>query len=173
MAEAVLEVLRSASVLDDTRHDYLAGLLTPQAAMAAGLPTQRDEQAAHVLATLLQPALRELVDKGIMDVTAKKSVTLGRRIDVVAELALRPTRSVAVTLPPGDPARERANAMRAAYLRATHMSAYTTRQWGVTGRSPDQLLEALSPSWSVPRPSRGTLTHGGTVSNSPRSRSTT
>ncbi|HEX4101459.1 MAG TPA: hypothetical protein VHY21_13115 [Pseudonocardiaceae bacterium] len=140
MAEAVLEVLRSASVLDDTRHDYLAGLLTPEAAAAAGLPTQRDEQAAHVLATLLQPDLRDLVDRGIMDVTAKKSVTANRRSDVVAELALRPTRSAAVILPPGDPARERANAMRAAYLRATHLSAYTARRWAVTGRSPDELL---------------------------------
>ncbi|WP_336217114.1 hypothetical protein [Nonomuraea sp. LPB2021202275-12-8] len=141
MAEAVLEVLRSANVLDDTRHDYLAGLLTPEASDAAGLPTQRDAQAAHVLATLLQPHLRDLVDRGIMDVTAKKSVTANRRIDVVAELALRPTRSLAASLPAGDSLRERATAMRAAYLRATHMSAYTTRRWEVTGRGPDELLE--------------------------------
>lgn len=140
MAEAVLDVLRAASVLDDTRHDYLAGQLTPQAATAAGLPTQRDEQAAHVLATLLQSDLRELVDRGIMDVTAKKSVTAGRRTDVVAELALRATRSAAVTLSAGDPVRERANAMRATYLRATHLPAYTARRWEVTGRSPDELL---------------------------------
>jgi hypothetical protein len=141
MAEAVLVVLRSANVLDDTRHDYLAGLLAPDAAEEAELPTLRDEQAAHVLATLLQPDLRELVDRGIMDVTAKKSVGANRRVDVVAELALRPTRSEAVTLPTGDPARERANAMRAAYLRACHLSSYATRSWQVTGRSPDELLD--------------------------------
>lgn len=141
MAEAVLEVLRAASVLDDIRHDYLAGQLTPQAATAAGLPTRRDEQAAHVLATLLQSDLRELVDRGIMDVTAKKSVTAPRRTDVVAELALRATRSAAVTLSAGDPVRERANAMRATYLRATHLPAYTARRWEVTGRSPDELLD--------------------------------
>jgi hypothetical protein len=141
MAEAVLEVLRSARVLDDTLHDYLAGLLTPEAAKAVGLPTQRDAQAAHVLATLVNPGLRELVERGIMDVTAKKSVSAPRRLDVIAELALRPTRSTAATLRPGDPVRERAADMRAAYLRATHMPNYTSRRWQVTGRSPDELLE--------------------------------
>lgn len=141
MAESVLEVLRSAQVLDDSHHDYLAGLLTPDEARAAGLPTLRDEQAAHVLATLLRPNLRELVECGIMDVTAKKSVTAPRRNDVIAELALRPTRSEAVTLPVGNPTRERATAMRASYLRATHLSVYSARHWQVTGRSPDELLE--------------------------------
>jgi hypothetical protein len=141
MAEAVLGVLRSARVLDDTLHDYLAGLLTPDEADAAGLPTQRDAQAAHVVATLVNPELRELVDRGIMDVTAKKSVTAPRRLDVIAELALRPTRSAATALRPGDPVRERATNMRAAYLRATHMSAYANRRWQVTGRDPDELLE--------------------------------
>ncbi len=155
MAEAVLEVLRSASVLDDTLHDYLAGLLTPEAAEAAGLPTQRDAQAAHVLATLLNPDLRELVDRGIMDVTAKKSVTAPRRIDVIAELALRPTRSAAATLRPGDPVRERATAMRAAYLRATHMSAYTGRRWQVTGRGPDELLEGALAELERPEAEQG------------------
>jgi hypothetical protein len=71
-----------------------------------------------------------------MDVTAKKSVTAPRRTDVVAELALRATRSAAVTLAAGDPVRERANAMRATYL-----PAYTARRWEVTGRSPDELLD--------------------------------
>jgi hypothetical protein len=141
MAESVLEVLRSASVLDDTRHDYLCGLLTPSAAQAAGLPTLRDEQAAYVLATLLHPDLHEMADRGIMDVTAKNSVTAGRRTDVVAELALRPTRSEAVTLQAGDQTRSRANTMRAAYLRAARLPQYSTRQWQVTGRSPDDLLK--------------------------------
>lgn len=141
MAESVLEVLRSAQVLDDSHHDYLAGLLTPDAARAAGLPTLRDEQAAHVLATLLRPDLRELIERGIMDVTAKKSVTAPRRNDVIAELALRPTRSEAVTLPVGDATRDRSIAMRAAYLRATHFPLYAARLWKVTGRSPDELLQ--------------------------------
>src|SRR6266536_843230 len=155
MAEAVLEVLRSANVLDDVRHDYLAGLLPPQAAEAAGLAIQRDEQAAYVLATLLQPDLRDLVDRGIMDVTAKKSVSAGRRTDVVAELALRPTRSAAVTLHPGDPTRERATAMRAAYLRATHLPAYTARRWEVTGRTPDELLEGALAELERPEAEQG------------------
>lgn len=141
MAESVLEVLRSAQVLDDAHHDYLAGLLTPDAAKTAGLPTLRDEQAAYVLATLLRPDLRELVERGIMDVTAKKSVSAPRRNDVIAELALRPTRSEAVALPAGHPTRDRAGAMRAAYLRATHFPSYSARPWQVTGRSLDELLE--------------------------------
>ena len=155
MAEAVLEVLRSASVLDDTLHDYLAGLLTPQAAAASELPTRRDEQAAYVLATLLRSDLRDLLDRGIMDVTAKKSVTAPRRIDVVAELALRPTRSTAVTLPLGDPERDQANAMRAAYLRATHLPGYTTRRWEVTGRSPDELLKGALAELERPEAEQG------------------
>ena len=155
MAEAVLEVLRSARVLDDTLHDYLAGLLTPEAAEAAGLPTQRDAQAAHVLATLVNPELRELVNRGIMDVTAKKSVTAPRRLDVIAELALRPTRSAAAALRPGDPVRERATNMRAAYLRATHMSAYTSRRWQVTGRNPDELLEGALAELARPETEQG------------------
>jgi hypothetical protein len=155
MAEAVLEVLRSANVLDEVRHDYLAGLLTPQAAEAAGLPTQPDAQAAYVLVTLLQPHLRDLVDRGIMDVTAKKSVSASRRTDVVAELALRPTRSAAVTLRPGDPVRERATAMRAAYLRTTHLPAYTARRWEVTGRTPDELLDGALAELERPEAEQG------------------
>jgi hypothetical protein len=76
-----------------------------------------------------------------MDVTAKNSVTVGRRTDVVAELALRPTRSEAVPLQAGDQTRERANTMRAAYLRVTRLPQYSARQWKVTGRGPDELLD--------------------------------
>lgn len=155
MAEALLEVLRSARVLDDTLHDYLAGLLTPEAAEASGLPTQRDAQAARVLATLVNPELRELVDRGIMDVTAKKSVTAPRRLDVIAELGLRPTRSAAAALRPGDPVRERATNMRAAYLRATHMPAYANRRWQVTGRDPDELLEGALAELERPEAEQG------------------
>ncbi|MEV6363200.1 hypothetical protein [Nocardia asteroides] len=141
MAEAVLEVLRSAAVLDDAHHDYLAGLLTPQAASEAGLPTEPDAQAAYVLASLLRTDRRKLVDQGIMEVTAKRSVSAPRRNDVVAELALRATRSAAVILPAGAAGRERAAAMRAAYLRATHLSEYASRRWEVTGRDPDEIFE--------------------------------
>jgi hypothetical protein len=155
MAEAVLEVLRSARVLDDAQHDYLAGLLTPDAAEAAGLPTLRDEQAAYVLATLLQQDLRDLIDRGIMDVTAKKSVTAPRRNDVIAELALRPTRSEAVTLPVGDPTRDRANAMRASYLRATHFPLYSASPWQVTGRSPDDILKGALDELERPEAEQG------------------
>lgn len=38
MAEAVLDVLRGADVLDDPVHDCLAGLLTPEQIEAEGLP---------------------------------------------------------------------------------------------------------------------------------------
>ncbi|MFC8383549.1 hypothetical protein [Nocardia sp. NPDC057272] len=141
MAEAVLEVLRSAAVLDDVHHDYLAGLLTPQAAEEAGLPTEPDAQAAYVLASLLRSDRRKLVDQGIMEVTAKRSVSAPRRHDVIAELALRPTRSAANTLMPGAVGRERAAAMRAAYLRATHLPEYASRRWDVTGREPDEIFE--------------------------------
>ncbi|MEU3514615.1 hypothetical protein ABZ770_04885 [Streptomyces sp. NPDC006654] len=142
MAEAVLDVLRADGVLSDPVHDYLAGLLTPREAKEAGLPVERDEQAAYVLATLLREQHRELVDRGIRDVTAKKSVSAGRRTEVIAELALRPTRSIATTLAFGDPERLRAERMRAAYLRCTRLARYTTVPWTVTGRSPQELFDA-------------------------------
>ncbi|MCS0638698.1 hypothetical protein NX801_24190 [Streptomyces sp. LP05-1] len=142
MAEAVLDVLRGADVLDDPVHDYLAGLLTPEQAKIEGLPIERDEQAAFVLAALLREHHRELVERGIRDVTAKKSVSASRRTDVIAELALRPTRSIATTLDTNDPERQRAERMRASYLRCARLARYATVPWKVTGRSPEKLLEA-------------------------------
>ena len=142
MAEAVLDVLRSADVLDDPVHDYLAGLLTPEQAKAEGLPIERDEQAAFVLAALLREHHRDLVERGIRDVTAKKNVSVGRRTDVIAELALRPTRSIATTLGTKDPERKRAERMRAPYLRCARLTRYATVEWKVTSRSPEKLLEA-------------------------------
>ncbi|MEU3740142.1 hypothetical protein AB0E78_24135 [Streptomyces sp. NPDC032198] len=142
MAEAVLDVLRGAEVLDDPVHDYLAGLLTPEEARAAGLPVERDEQAAFVLASLLREHHREMVERGIRDVTAKKSVSAGRRTEVIAELALRPTRSIATTLESRDPERLRAERMRAPYLRCTRLARYATVPWTVTGRTPQELLDA-------------------------------
>ncbi|WP_326773023.1 hypothetical protein [Streptomyces sp. NBC_01445] len=142
MAEAVLEVLRGADVLDDPVHDYLAGLLTPEQAEDKGLPVERDEQAAFVLAALLREHHRGLVERGIRDVTAKKSVSTGRRTDVIAELALRPTRSVATTLEATDAERQRSERMRAAYLRCARLPRFGTAEWKVTGRSPEELLEA-------------------------------
>ncbi|MEU9490642.1 hypothetical protein AB0D73_02530 [Streptomyces sp. NPDC048215] len=142
MAEAVLEVLRGADVLDDPVHDYLSGLLTPEQAEDEELPVERDEQAAFVLAALLREQHRDLVNRGIQDVTAKKSVSLGRRTDVIAELALRATRSIATTLDPQDPERKRSERMRAPYLRAARLALYGRVEWEVTGRSPEALLEA-------------------------------
>ncbi|MFF9920376.1 hypothetical protein ACF1HG_22975 [Streptomyces globisporus] len=142
MAEAVLEVLRGADVLDDAVHDYLAGLLTPEQAKDEELPVERDEQAAFVLAALLREQHRDLVNRGIQDVTAKKSVSLSRRTDVIAELALRATRSIATTLDPQDPERKRAERMRAPYLRAARLARYGRVEWEVTGRAPEDLLEA-------------------------------
>ncbi|MEU2043469.1 hypothetical protein [Nocardia niwae] len=142
MAESVLNVLRGADALDQTVCDYLAGLLTPEQAKAAKLPIERDEQAAFVLATLLRESHREFVDRGIRDVTAKKSVSVGRRADVTAELALRPTRSIAATMNDSNPERQRAERMRAAYIRCARFSRYATAPWKITGRSPDRLLEA-------------------------------
>ena len=142
MAEAVLDVLRGVDVLDDPVHDYLAGLLTPDQAKAHGLPVEYDEQAAFVLATLLRVQHRDLVDRGIRDVTAQRNVGAGRRTDVIAELALRPTRSLATTMSASDPARARAERMRAPYLRTARLTRYATVEWKVTGRAPEELLRA-------------------------------
>lgn len=56
--------------------------------------------------------------------TAKKSVSPGRRTDVIAELALRATRSIATTVDTKDPERKRAERMRAPYLRSDRLARY-------------------------------------------------
>lgn len=58
MAEAVLSALHRKDLVTDAQRDYLAGLLSPEAAAATGLPVEPDAQAAYVLATLLNPAVR-------------------------------------------------------------------------------------------------------------------
>ncbi|MEY9907968.1 hypothetical protein ABIA35_004200 [Catenulispora sp. MAP12-49] len=141
MAESVISVLRENDELPDHVIDYLSGLLTVEQAEASGLPAQRDAQAAYVLSVLLnrRSNIREAVERGITDVTAAKSATPQRRADVVAELALRATRSAAAT---GDDPADVAMtaAMRAPYLRATRMAEYTRHPWHVRGYGLDQLL---------------------------------
>jgi hypothetical protein len=142
MAEAVLNALHRNDQVTQAQRDYLAGLLSPTAAAAVGLPVETDAQAAYVLATLLDPAVRQTISPAIRDVTATARVTGARRAEVVAELALRPIRSLASVLPQGDPARTQIENMAPAYRRACRMSRYSAGGWAVTGRTPDQLLDA-------------------------------
>jgi hypothetical protein len=147
MAEAILRVFREEGVLDDTITDYLAGLLSQGRAGAAGLPTKLDEQATYVLMSLLPDSNQELIDRGIRDVTAQKSVSRSKRTDVIAELALRATRSQALT-PAGEVRlgdkqyRDRAADMRAPYLRAARLPEYGTKVWGFTARPLADIFDA-------------------------------
>jgi hypothetical protein len=45
--------------------------------------------------------------------------------------------------------------MRAAYLRATHMSTYAMRRWQVTGRTPDELLDGALAKLERPEAEQG------------------
>jgi hypothetical protein len=45
--------------------------------------------------------------------------------------------------------------MRAAYLRATHMSTYAMRRWQVTGRTPDELLDGALAELERPEAEQG------------------
>ena len=54
----------------------------------------------------------------------------------MAELALRPIRSLASILPQGDPARTQIEDMAPAYRRACRMSRYSAGGWTITGRTP-------------------------------------
>jgi hypothetical protein len=142
MAEAVLDALHRNEHVTQAQRDYLAGLLTPAAAAGVGLPVEADAQAAFVLATLLDPAVRHTVSWAIRDVTAIARVTGARKAEVAAELALRPIRSLASVLPQGDLARTQIENMAPAYRRACRMRRYSEGGWAVTGRTPDQLLAA-------------------------------
>jgi hypothetical protein len=51
--------------------------------------------------------------------------------------------------------REMAANMRAPYLRATHMPAYASRRWQVTGRSPDELLDGALAELGRPEAEQG------------------
>lgn len=141
MAEAVLNALHRNELVTGVQRDYLAGLLAPAAAAAAGLPVEPDAQAAYVLATLLDPAARTTVSPAIRDVTATARVTAARKAEVAAELALRPIRSLAGVLPAGDPARAQIEEMSPVYRRACRMRRYSAGGWAVTGRTPGQLLD--------------------------------
>lgn len=142
MAEAVLNALYRNDLVTEVKRDYLAGLLPPGAAATVGLPVEADAQAAYVLATLLDPAVRTTVSPAIRDVTATARVTAARKAEVAAELALRPIRSLAGVLPQGDPARAQIEEMAPVYRRASRMTRYSAGGWAVTGRPPGQLLDA-------------------------------
>lgn len=144
MAESVLNALHrdDSGRVSALKREYLAGLLTPEQAAANSLPVEADAQSAYVLATLLDPSVSRLVSRAIRDVTATARVTGGRKAEVVAELALRPIRSLASTLDQADPAREEIDQMAPAYRRACRMSRYAAGGWRVTGREPDEILRA-------------------------------
>lgn len=141
MAEAVLSALHRNDIVTAVQRDYLAGLLSPQAAAAVGLPVEPDAQAAYVIATLLDPALRSTVAPAIRDVTAVARVTGSRKAEVAAELAMRPIGSLVGVLPAGDPARVQIEGMRPVYRRACRMKWYSEGGWTVTGRTPGELLD--------------------------------
>jgi hypothetical protein len=155
MAEAILRVFREEDVLDETVTDYLAGLLPQERAAAAGLPAKLDEQAAYVLRTLLPNSRRELADRGIRDVTAQKTVSPGKRSDVIAELALRATRSQGLTAAgevwlEGKQYRDRAADMRAPYLRTARLPEYGSKTWEVTERPLDVIFDAAIAELELP-----------------------
>ena len=150
MAEAVLSALHRKDLVTDAQRDYLAGLLSPEAAAATGLPVEPDAQAAYVLATLLNPAVRRTVSPAIRDVTATARVSAERRTEVVGELALRPILSLASILPKSDQARTQIEEMAPAY--PARVGSASIRQ--EAGRSPAAIPACYwkRPSQSWPRP---------------------
>jgi len=89
-----------------------------------------------------------------MDVTAKKSVSAGRRTDVVAELAVRPP-AAPRSLATGRPGAGTCHHDARAYLRTTHLPAYTTRRWEVTGRTPHELFDGALAELERPEAEQG------------------
>ncbi|GIE32248.1 hypothetical protein Ait01nite_052930 [Actinoplanes italicus] len=142
MAESVVRALRHEGVISDEDHDYLAGLMDPATAVKNGFPGTPDAQAARVIEIMLDPELRPIVSRAIRDVTSAAQASASAKAEAAAELALRPIRSLAATLPAEDPDRRRIDAMQAVYRRACRLRLYATAAWSVTGRSPEELLDA-------------------------------
>ncbi|MGW1447617.1 hypothetical protein ACWCO3_04910 [Micromonospora sp. NPDC002411] len=141
MAESVVRALRHQTAISQTEHDYIAGLMDPESAIRHGFPGDPDAQAAYVIATMLNPTFRPIVSRAIRDVTAAAQASAAAKAEAAAELALRPIRSLASSLPAQDPARRRIEEMQPAYRRACRMKLYATGTWRVTGRSPQELLD--------------------------------
>ncbi|MGN9778579.1 hypothetical protein ACTMS0_22835 [Micromonospora sp. H33] len=140
MAESVVRALRHQGAITDVEHDYIGGLMEPEVAIRRGFPGEPDAQAAYVIATMLNPAFRPIVSRAIRDVTAAAKASPSSKAEAAAELALRPIRSLATSLPAEDPTRRRIDAMQAVYRRACRMRLYASGKWRVTGRSPRELL---------------------------------
>ncbi|MGK5676713.1 hypothetical protein ACSNOB_28235 [Micromonospora sp. URMC 106] len=161
MAESVVRALRHQAAISQVEHDYIAGLMDPEAATRHGFPGDPDAQAAYVIATMLNPAFRPIVSRAIRDVTAAAQASAAAKAEVAAELALRPIRSLASSLPAQDPARRRIEEMQPAYRRACRMKLYASGTWRVTGRSPQELLDDALAELAA---SAGTATGAGDYS---------
>ncbi|WP_123744636.1 hypothetical protein [Saccharothrix texasensis] len=142
MAESVVRALRHQDAITQQEHDYMAGLMEPQVAVRNGFPGDQDAQAAYVLATMLHPRLMSIVSRAIRDVTAAAKASPQAKAEAAAELALRPIRSLATSLPADDPTRREIDTMQAVYRRACRLRLYATADWKVTGRTPEELLDA-------------------------------
>ncbi|WP_427888647.1 hypothetical protein ACQHIV_35270 [Kribbella sp. GL6] len=145
MAESVIRALRLEDAVTADEHDYIAGLMEPGVAKESGFPEHPDAQAAYVVATMLNPELRPIVARAIRDVTAAARASANAKAEAAAELALRPIRSLAMSLPADDPSRRQIDVMQSVYRRACRLKRYASGGWEVTDRSPDELLaEALA-----------------------------
>ncbi|OXM50611.1 hypothetical protein CFP71_27055 [Amycolatopsis thailandensis] len=142
MAESVVRALRHADAISEDEHAYLAGLMDPKTAVEKGFPGEQDAQAAYVLATILDRGLMPIVSRAIRDVTSAARAMPATKAEAAAELALRPIRSLATSLPASDPVRTQIDAMQASYRRSCRLRLYATTDWKVTGRTPQELLEA-------------------------------
>ena len=89
--DSVLHELAAQAIADEVKRDYLAGMLAPSDAVAAGYGEHLDERAAEIIQifTSEDQPIWGIVGRGIKRLSAKTRITRAERAKVAAEIALR------------------------------------------------------------------------------------
>jgi hypothetical protein len=136
IADSVIDALREAKALNDERAFWFAGMLVPADAATAGLSTEADERSADILRTITAPSDTDAgyaIGLGIRRRTLRQRIHHGPKAEVAASLALRSYSTANVNR------RKVATALlEDIYLLDEHWES----DWAVTGRDPDDILEA-------------------------------
>jgi len=89
-ADVVLGALAAAGKITEEYRAYLEGGYTPEEAEACGYPPDLGTRTAHIVATIMGPAHRDIVNTGIRSLTGQSKVQPVHRAEAAAGLILRP-----------------------------------------------------------------------------------
>ncbi len=136
VADAVIDSLRDVGEIDEERAAWFAGMVSPGDAIAAGFTAHADERAVEIFHTLSEPAdtpCGKAVGVGIKRLSLQERASRTPKAQAAASLALRSyataninRRRVATTL------------LQRVFL----LEDFWRKDWEVTHRDPDEILEA-------------------------------